>query len=78
LKTRKKINSSLDIINSPFTCIIGINRGPTIRISHVDDDACILRISKLILELTGAYQVETASSLKKQLAKWGKLSMTLL
>jgi DNA-binding NarL/FixJ family response regulator len=72
LKTRKKTDPSMDIIDSAFSCTVGITRGSTIRVLHVDDDACILRVSKLILELTGAYQVETASSVGEAFAKMGK------
>ena len=73
MKTRKKMDPSMDIIDSKFSCTIGITRRSTIRVLHVDDDACILRISKLILELTGAYQVETASSVGEAFDKMGKV-----
>ncbi|MGA3061348.1 MAG: hypothetical protein ABSD92_13420 [Candidatus Bathyarchaeia archaeon] len=52
MKTRKEMDPSMDITNSPFSCSVGITRESTIRVLHVDDDACILRISKRILELT--------------------------
>ena len=73
LKTLKKMDSSMDIINSTFSCTVGIARESAIRVLHVDDDSCILRISKLILELTGAYQVETASSVEEAFDKMGKV-----
>jgi DNA-binding NtrC family response regulator len=50
----------------------GMTRGSTIRVLHVDDDACILEISKLILEMKGAYQVETASSVDEAFEKMGE------
>jgi len=62
----------MDITNSPFSCSVGITRESTIKVLHVDDDACILRISKRILELTGAYEVETASSVGEAFDKMGK------
>jgi len=49
-----------------------MNRGSTIRVLHVDDDACILRISKAILEMNGGYQVETASSVYNAFEKMGE------
>jgi hypothetical protein len=73
MKTRKKMDSSMDIIDSAFSCTVGITRRSIIRVLHVDDDACSLRISKLILELTGAYQVETASSVGEAFDKMGKI-----
>jgi DNA-binding NarL/FixJ family response regulator len=72
LKTRKIINPSINIIDSAFSCPVGITRESTIKVLHVDDDACILRISKRILELTGAYEVETASSVGEAFDKMGK------
>ena len=63
----------MDIIDSAFSCTVGITRESTIRVLHVDDDACILRISKLILEMKGAYQVETASSVGEAFDKMGKV-----
>ena len=73
MKTKKELDSSRDIINSSFAYRPGMTREATIRVLHVDDDACILRVSKLILELTGAYQVETALSGGEALAKMGKV-----
>jgi len=35
----------MGIINSPFSCTVGISRVSTIRDLQVDDDVCILRIS---------------------------------
>jgi DNA-binding response OmpR family regulator len=67
------MDSSIDTIDSEFSCIVGITRESPIRVLHVDDDACILRISKLILEQTGAYKVETASSVGEAFDKIGKV-----
>ena len=66
------MNSTMDIINSSLAYTPGMTREPTIRVLHVDDDSCILRISKLILERTGAYQVETASSAGEAFDKMGQ------
>jgi len=74
LETRKKINSSMDIINSRFSYNEGIARGSVIRVLHVDDDDCILRVSKLILEMSGAFQVETALSVGEAFDKMGKFA----
>ena len=73
MKTRKKMDSSIDTIDSEFSCIVGITRESPIRVLHVDDDACILRISKLILELAGAFQLETGSSVGEAFDKMEKL-----
>ena len=62
----------MDIKNSTFSCTAEIARGSTIRVLHVDDDAYILRISKLILEMTKAYQVETVSSVGEAFDNIGK------
>jgi CheY-like chemotaxis protein len=43
-----------------------------IRVLHIDDDTCALRISKLILEHMGEYQVESVSSVKEAFDKMGK------
>ncbi len=44
----------------------------------MDGDACILRISKLILELTGAYRTETASSVGEAFDKIGKFEYDVI
>jgi DNA-binding NarL/FixJ family response regulator len=36
------------------------SEGGPIRVLHVDDDACFLKAAKAILEMQGAFQVETA------------------
>jgi DNA-binding NtrC family response regulator len=56
---------SLSIIDSTRSFTKATDRGSIIRILHVDNDACILRTSKLILEMNGAYYVETAMSVDK-------------
>jgi CheY-like chemotaxis protein len=66
------MDSSMDIINSSFAYTPRIPREPTIRVLHVDDDDCILKISKIILEQTGTYKVETASSVGEAFDKIGK------
>lgn len=78
MKTRIKMDSSMDIIDSTFSYSVGITRGSTIRVLHVDDDACILRISKLILERTGSYQVETALSVEEAIYKMGKVEYDVI
>ena len=63
----------MDTINSKFSCTVGIARGTTIRVLYVDDDICIQRTFELILEMTGAYKVETASSVGEAFDKMGKV-----
>ena len=47
-----------------------------IRVLHVDDEAGFLKTTKQILEIQGAFKVETASSVKGALQKIKKKSMT--
>ena len=63
----------MDTIDSEYFCNVGITKESPIRVLHVDDDACILRISKLILEMIGGYQVETASSVGEAFDKMGEV-----
>jgi len=62
----------MDAIDSEYFCTVGVTKEP-IRVLHVDDDACILRVSKLILEMIGGYQVETASSVGEAFVKMGEV-----
>jgi DNA-binding NarL/FixJ family response regulator len=73
VKTSKKIEPFTDIINSTFSRTVEITRESIIRVLHVDDDTCILRISKAILEMIGTYQVETSSSVGEAFDKMGKV-----
>jgi DNA-binding NtrC family response regulator len=68
--TREKVDPiSLGIIDSEFSCTLEITDKSLFRVLHVDDDTCILEISKAILEMNGEYQVETASSVDEALKK---------
>lgn len=49
-----------------------LSEGETIRILHVDDDACFLETAKPILEMQGAFQVETALSVEEAVEKMKK------
>jgi CheY-like chemotaxis protein len=63
----------MEIITSTASCALRVAERSIIRVLHVDDDPCILRISKLILETMGAYQVETASSVREAFDKMGRV-----
>ena len=63
----------MEIITSAASCTLGVAKGSIIRVLHVDDDARILRISKSILETMGAYEVETASSVREAFDKMEKV-----
>ena len=43
-----------------------------IRVLHVDDDSCILKIAKQCLEMEGPFQVDTALSVEEALMKLEK------
>jgi DNA-binding NtrC family response regulator len=60
------------IVDSEFSCTLEVTSGSLIRVLHVDDDACILEISKAILEMNGEYQVETTSSVDEAPEKMGE------
>ena len=59
---------------SLFHIEISLNTKPTskIRVLHVDDDPCILEITKQILELEGNFEVETALSVDQAFQKLEK------
>lgn len=72
LKTRKKVGPISNIVDSEFSCTLEVTGGSLIRVLHVDDDTCILEISKAILEMNGEYQVETTSSVDEAPEKMGE------
>lgn len=72
MKTRKKVGPISNIVDSEFSCTLEVTGGSLIRVLHVDDDACILEISKAILEMNGEYQVETTSSVDEAPEKMGE------
>ena len=54
------------------TNAIDIIKEAPVRVLHVDDDAGFLKTAKLILEMQGAFQVETASSVEEAAEKMKK------
>jgi CheY-like chemotaxis protein len=68
----------MDNTDSEPSCTLEITDESFVRVLHVDDDACILRISKTILEMKEGYQVDTALSAGEALKKWGKRNMMSL
>ena len=61
----------LDTATSLFHIEISLNTKPTtkIKILHVDDDPCILQVSKSILELEGNFEVDSALSVDEAFKK---------
>lgn len=49
-----------------------IGREASIRVLHVDDDACFLKTAKAILEMQGAFQVDTVTSVEEAVDKMKK------
>jgi CheY-like chemotaxis protein len=58
-------------IAAPFSGVV-MTQASKIRVLHLDDDPCTLRISKIILERIGEYQVESVLSVEEAFAKMGK------
>jgi PAS domain S-box-containing protein len=65
LETPKKDNQIAD----KLTDLAQSGRGEIIRVLHVDDDPCILEISKLMLKDMGNFEIENASCVNGALKK---------
>jgi len=54
------------------TNVVEIVKAPPVRVLHVDDDVSFLKTARPILEMQGAFQVDTAQSVKEAVEKMKK------
>jgi DNA-binding response OmpR family regulator len=59
-------------IKSSCKAVVDLTEKTSIRVLHVDDEAGFLKVSKQCLEMQGAFQVDTASSVEEAMKKLRK------
>jgi DNA-binding response OmpR family regulator len=59
-------------IKSSSKAVVDLTEKTSIRVLHVDDEAGFLKVSKQCLEMQGAFQVDTASSVEEAMKKLRK------
>jgi DNA-binding NtrC family response regulator len=59
-------------VKSSSKAVADLTEKTSIQVLHVDDEAGFLKVSKLCLEMQGAFQVDTASSVEEAMKKLRK------
>ncbi|MDH5450479.1 MAG: response regulator [Candidatus Bathyarchaeota archaeon] len=59
-------------VKSSSKAVVDLTEKTSIRVLHVDDEAGFLKVSKQCLEMQGAFQVDTASSVEEAMKKLRK------